>query len=45
VVLVAALGDHTGDGLHVIVFGSVDNVGNQEAPHTCTVLIDTSGGG
>ena len=40
-VLVPALVDHTGDGLHTVVYYSVDAVGNIEAVRMCTALIDT----
>ena len=42
-VLVPAPVDHTGDGLHTVVYYSVDAVGNIEAVRMCTVLIDTAG--
>jgi len=40
-VAVAAPADHANDGLHTLVYSSVDNVGNGEATRTCGVRIDT----
>ena len=40
-VLVPAPTDHTGDGLHTVVYYSVDAVGNIEAVRMCEILIDT----
>lgn len=33
--------DHSGDGLHTLVYRSSDNAGNVEAPQYCQVAIDT----
>ncbi len=35
--------DHSGDGIHVILYRSRDAVGNQEATQACGALIDTLG--
>ena len=39
--VVAAPADHTGDGIHTILYRSVDNAGNQETARSCRVKIDT----
>ena len=41
-VTIPAPADHTGDGLHTIVYRSTDNAGNSEAAQGCTVKIDTA---
>jgi hypothetical protein len=38
---VAAPADHTNDGLHTVRFYSIDNDGDTEATHSCSVGIDT----
>ena len=40
--IVAAPGDHSNDGAHVVQFFSTDDVGNVETPKTVTVVIDTT---
>jgi hypothetical protein len=35
--------DHANDGAHIVEYRSIDNAGNEEAPSTCTVRIDTLG--
>ena len=42
VVVVAAPSDHSNDGVHTLVYRSIDAVGNVEAVRTATVRIDTS---
>jgi murein peptide amidase A len=42
-VIIPAPADHTNDGAHTVSYYSVDNVGNVEAPGTCSVRIDTTG--
>ena len=41
-VTVDAPAGHSNDGVHTIWYYSVDNVGNKETPHSCTVMIDTT---
>jgi hypothetical protein len=41
-VTIPAPSDHSNDGSHTITYYSVDRDGNQETPHTATVLIDTT---
>ena len=41
-VSIPAPADHTGDGLHTILYRSADNAGNIEANESCTVKIDTT---
>ena len=40
-VTLSAPGDHSGDGVHTVEYRSVDNSGNTESAHSCTVKIDT----
>ena len=40
--IVAAPGDHSNDGSHVVQYFSTDDVGNVETPKTVTVVIDTT---
>jgi hypothetical protein len=40
-VTIAAPADHSNDGIHKVVYRSVDNVGNVEARRICSVRIDT----
>lgn len=40
---VQAPADHSGDGIHTILYKSVDNAGNWEAAKSCQVKIDTTG--
>ena len=42
-VLVPAPANHAGDGLHTILYQSVDNAGNWETAKSCQVKIDTTG--
>jgi len=42
-VTIAAPANHSDDGRHIVLYRSVDNAGNVEAPHSCTVKIDTLG--
>ena len=39
--VVAAPADHTGDGVHAVLYRSVDNAGNVETAKSCYVRIDT----
>jgi photosystem II stability/assembly factor-like uncharacterized protein len=41
-VTIPAPADHSNDGLHTILYYSVDNAGNTEATKSCTVKIDTT---
>ncbi|MHB1244732.1 MAG: Ig-like domain-containing protein, partial [Gaiellaceae bacterium] len=41
-VIVAAPGDHSNDGSHLVEFFSVDDVGNVETTKSVTVVIDTT---
>jgi hypothetical protein len=43
IVTVPAPADHSGDGVHIVAYRSVDNAGNVEATRTRTVRIDTEG--
>ncbi len=40
---ILAPADHSGDGLHTILYKSVDNAGNWETAKSCQVKIDTRG--
>jgi hypothetical protein len=42
-VTIAAPADHTGDGVHVVTYRSIDAAGNAEAARTVRVRIDTRG--
>jgi hypothetical protein len=42
-VTIPAPANHTNDGRHTVSYRSIDNAGNVEAMHTCTVKIDTRG--
>ena len=42
-VTIPAPADHANDGAHTVLYRSVDDAGNVEAPHSCTVRIDTLG--
>jgi len=44
-VLIPAPSDHSNDGVHVVTYYSVDNVGNVESVRGLAVTIDTSAGG
>jgi cytochrome c len=41
-VTIAAPADHAGDGLHTVLYRSVDSAGNSEAAQSVTVMIDTA---
>lgn len=38
---IAAPADHSNDGVHTVLYRSVDNAGNAEAAKSCQVMIDT----
>jgi hypothetical protein len=42
VITIPAPADHSNDGPHTISYRTTDTAGNVEAPHTVTVIIDTS---